>query len=564
MIELTGVFGIMAPTPRKKQQEYLRRHDADAINTAENTHAREPAPGPFPPRAVTSKMSQLPSSFHEEIDNERHNRTPSVLSETTSEFSKKSNPSEISVLPEEETISEEVLELKYADRIATKEFLESYIAQYPLPELTGHLPWKKFRHGWFTAYRRLFTLVFMINLIAILLLAVLRPHTTFDTAAIGVASNVLASVLVRHDNLANGWIKLTHKFGRWPLFLRRRAVRIYSHGGIHSGCGASATVWFIYFSVLVVIQPLRDDQHLLRIGLFITTGAILACLLAIVGMSHPSFRIKYHNVWEMSHRYLGWTVTAFFWLLVAITCAASNKPFSTALVESPPFWCTLLVTILVFYPWLILRRRQFLATKLSDHALKCDFNYRHSRVGHSIRIASSPLGDYHTFATIPRADGKQGFSVVISNAGDWTKKMIEPGSRQDAIWTRGRVFLGVMEVPMLFKPLVIAATGSGISPCMAFMNTHPNWPIRLVWSTRNPTATYGKDVMDLVLRADPNAIIIDTKLTGRPNMNALVYAAAKEIQAEAVLLVSTQPVTKSLTYEMEARGVYVISPIFDA
>ncbi|WPB00106.1 uncharacterized protein RHO25_004725 [Cercospora beticola] len=509
-------------------------------------------------------MLPPPSSTYEKMEDDEEFRKPSLYSMATSEFSNQSSLTDVSLLQNKATISEEDLKLQYADRIAKKEFLESYMAKYPMPELTGHLPWKKFRHGWFTAYRRLFTFVFVVNLVAILLLAVLRPHTTFDTASIGVASNILASVLVRHDNLANGWIKLTHTFGKWPLFLRRRAVRIYSHGGIHSGCGASATMWFIYFSVLVVIQPLKDDQNLLRVALFITTGVILACLLAIVGMSHPTFRIKHHNVWEMSHRYIGWFVTAMIWVLVVITCAASSKPLSTALLESPPFWCTLIVTILLIYPWAIMRKRSFTATQLSDHALKCDFDYRLPSVGHSIRIASSPMGDYHTFATIPRADGKQGFSVVISNAGDWTKKMIEPGSRQDKLWTRGRVFLGVMEVPMLFKPLVIAATGSGISPCMAFMNTHPNWPIRLVWSTRNPTVTYGKDVMDLVLRADPNAIIIDTKLTGRPNMNALVYAAAKEIQAEAVLLVSTQPVTKSLTFEMEARGVYVISPIFDA
>jgi ferredoxin-NADP reductase len=94
-----------------------------------------------------------------------------------------------------------------------------------------------------------------------------------------------------------------------------------------------------------------------------------------------------------------------------------------------------------------------------------------------------------------------------------------------------------MEVLIMFSPLVIAATGSGIAPCMAFLNTHPNWPVRIVWSARFPEVTYGTEVMETVLKADPNAIIIDTKETGRPDMAALIYAAYK-VRTPRTLLVS--------------------------
>ena len=105
--------------------------------------------------------------------------------------------------------------------------------------------------------------------------------------------------------------------------------------------------------------------------------------------------------------------------------------------------------------------------------------------------------------------------------------MINAENRKNTIWQRGRLFLGIIEVPMLFSPLVIAATGSGIAPCMAFIQTHPDWPVRIVWSARFPETTYGAHIIETVLKADPNAIIIDTKETGRPDMAALIYAAYK-------------------------------------
>lgn len=56
---------------------------------------------------------------------------------------------------------------------------------------------------------------------------------------------------------------------------------------------------------------------------------------------------------------------------------------------------------------------------------------------------------------------------------------------------------------------------------------HPSWPVRVVWSARFPEVTYGKGIMEMVLNADPNAIIIDTKKTGRPDMPAIIYGVYK-------------------------------------
>ncbi|KXT05978.1 hypothetical protein AC578_304 [Pseudocercospora eumusae] len=369
---------------------------------------------------------------------------------------------------------------------------------------------------------------------------------------------------LRHELLVNAVVSIVHVARlSWRITIRKRLAKVYCHAGIHSGCGASAAIWYIYFTILLGLQS-TDHNRSLRIGNFMVTALLLLCLLAMVGLSHPWFRGHYHNIWELSHRYLGWTITALIWVQVVLLTALAEAPLPKALVRSPLLWMVVIVTCLLIYPWATMRKRTFVANQLSTHALRLEFDYRRSRTGHCIRLAQSPLVENHGFQKIPRGDGSKGFSVIISNARDWTKKIINSETRGNSIWVRGRLFLGVIEMPMLFSPLVVVATGSGIAPCLAFLQTHPDWPVRIVWSARSPEVTYGTEIMETILRADPHAIIIDTKETGRPNIPALMYAAYKEIQAEAILCVSTVKVTELVSYEMQARRVPIYVPIFDS
>ncbi|KAF7187227.1 Adenylate-forming reductase [Pseudocercospora fuligena] len=430
--------------------------------------------------------------------------------------------------------------LKYADKIASAGFLGQYITQYPMPDIQGALWLSRFRYGWFTVYRRLFALVFTANMIALIILASRGMRTSYKQAAIGVGSNILAAVLARHELLVNAVVSIVHVARlNWPIAIRKRLAKVYCHAGIHSACGASAAVWYIYFTILLGLQSTHHDRNL-RTGNFMVTALLLICLLAMVGLSHPWFRGRYHNIWELSHRYLGWTITALIWVQVVLLSALAEAPLPKALVESSLLWMVVIVTCLLIYPWAMMRKRTFVANQLSTHALRLEFDYRRSRTGHCIRLAQSPLVENHGFQTISRADGSKGFSVIISNAGDWTKKIINSENRGNRIWVRGRLFLGVIEMPMLFSPLVVVATGSGIAPCLAFLQTHPDWPVRIVWSARSPEVTYGTEIMETILRADPDAIIIDTKETGRPNMPALMYAAYKVSQSRIARRDSTE------------------------
>lgn len=92
---------------------------------------------------------------------------------------------------------------------------------------------------------------------------------------------------------------------------------------------------------------------------------------------------------------------------------------------------------------------------------------------------------------------------------------------------KGLPTLGVVHISLLFKPVVVVATGSGIGPCLSFLQMHRRWPVRIVWSARFPEVTYGTSVVESVLKSDKDAIIIDTKKTGTPDLTGIVYASYK-------------------------------------
>lgn len=70
--------------------------------------------------------------------------------------------------------------------------------------------------------------------------------------------------------------------------------------------------------------------------------------------------------------------------------------------------------------------------------------------------------------------------------------------------------------------------------------------------------------MNAVLRADPDAIVWNTKTLGRPDMVALTYQLVLESEAEAVFIISNPNLTRKVVYGMQTRGVAAYGAIFDS
>lgn len=106
------------------------------------------------------------------------------------------------------------------------------------------------RYTFLNVYRRLFSLVFILNMLglAVLLSRNSRWHlsppplTDFATAT---SANVMIAILIRQDYIINACFKLAWSVPlSAPLRLRCILAKVYAYGGVHSGAAFCALIWF--------------------------------------------------------------------------------------------------------------------------------------------------------------------------------------------------------------------------------------------------------------------------------------------------------------------------------
>ena len=86
---------------------------------------------------------------------------------------------------------------------------------------------------------------------------------------------------------------------------------------------------------------------------------------------------------------------------------------------------------------------------------------------------------------------------------------------------------------------------------------------RLLWSVPSPLETYGATLVDQVYETDPEAVVWDTRMRGRPHIVMETWKAYQRFGAEAVIVISNPKVTALIKYAVESRGVPAYGPIFD-
>ncbi|KAL9110860.1 MAG: hypothetical protein Q9227_004660 [Pyrenula ochraceoflavens] len=428
------------------------------------------------------------------------------------------------------------------------------------------------RFSVFSCYRFLFSAVFLGNLVAVAIVLAKKQNGSvlpYNYLATAVSSNLMTSILMRQELVINALYTAFLKTPRWlPRSIRCICARVYHYGGIHSGCGIAATVWFTLLNYSIVTDWVFAHPPSIRDfpAVLVLTIILNVILLGIVAMAHPVVRAYYHDGFEQIHRFAGWIALSLFGAhVVAMTdferhVNGKNQDLAFCVVNSPSFWLLILSIIMVTSPWVRLKRVKVHSEILSSHAARIHFTYTTPRYCSTVRITDKPLKEWHSFAGVPDSTGI-GFSVIVSNAGDWTRWIINnPPGR---LWIRGVPTRGVLAVADLFSPVLLVCTGSGIGPVLSYVTAHQR-RCRILWSASAPEKTYGQGVMDDVYMADRRACIIDTKLIGRPNLVRLAYELYSESKAEAVFAISNPKVTKSLRYGLKSQGVPFFAPIFDS
>ncbi|KAH0559826.1 hypothetical protein GP486_003661 [Trichoglossum hirsutum] len=455
-----------------------------------------------------------------------------------------------------------------------------------IPDKTYPQPYRGLRHRLFIVYRRLFSLVFLGNITALIIIAVF-PQIDRDWTGTVSLINLTIAVLVRQDRVINALYAVFCSVPRsWPLWIRQQCAKIYHLGGVHSGAATAAVVWFIASVAYSMKRPAKPSKAV-SVETLVMSWTAIVLLLAMLVAAYPTMRKRYHNRFELVHRFAGWTALGIFWAQSILSINdlrdAHTQTLGAACVRSPNFWLLMVVTLSIASPWFYLRKVDVRSEVLSDHAVRLHFDYVTPVAGSFTRMSERPLIEWHSFAVIPMLEPtnkqQKGYSVVVSNAGDWTKRQIQhpptklwirglPSEFQCSICnvfflTSGFLACGVMHVARLFNRLVLVGTGSGIGPLLSFLQARPV-PVRLIWSTPNPIRTFGEEICKDAVAADPDCIIHDTKLLGRPDLVRMAYQAAAEFEAEAVIIIANEKITKKVVYGLETRGLAAYGAIWDS
>lgn len=420
-------------------------------------------------------------------------------------------------------------------------------------------PRRILKHPRLMHYNRLVALVMTINLGWAVYGATTAHWWTVDGADLGALAlvaqtNLTAAVVFRQQYVLNAlaWL-VTRPPTSWPLRVRWALGKYYHFGGLHVGAAVAGTLWYLIF----VVSMIRDAVA--GVGEASSADMILGLTIAttftvMVVMALPRLRAKQHDRFEVTHRFCGWAAL----VLVGINTMLVDGDLPTA----PAFWLVVLSVLMAIWPWLLLRRVPIGHQRPSSHAvvLRLDHGVVPA-IGTTRPISRRPFVGWHHFANVPAAPGATGYRMLVSRAGDWTSAFIdEPPTH---VWVRGIPTVGVANVRKLFTKVVLVATGSGIGPVLGHL-LDTSVPSRLVWVTKNPRLTYGEAFVDEVEAAQPDALIWDTDVLGKPDVLQLAHAAYVESGAEAVICVSNRTVTWEVVHGLERRGIPAFGPIWDS
>ncbi|WP_342077001.1 hypothetical protein [Yoonia sp. SS1-5] len=418
------------------------------------------------------------------------------------------------------------------------------------------------RHPSVIEYRRLAALVAVVNL---WIFGSGIADGTWMTAG-GFATDKIAflalinftlGIMIRQQRIVNFLFWLATRIPTsWPLWIRWGAGKVFHFGGLHSGGNVAGSLWFAFGLFGMGWNWWMGVGHV-SAGTLILSAAMVGLMVAMIVTAIGPLRAKFHNRFEIVHRFAGWTLLGLFWGQSMMISSDAGHAFT----QTTTFWLLCLITLSIISPWLTLKKVPIEVIKPSNHAVSVRFNYGDTPfAGSSNALSLDPLREWHSFANIP-TPGEDGYRLIISRAGDWTGRFIDnPPSH---VWVKGITTSGVARVEVLFKKVVYVGTGSGIGPILPHLLAH-EVPNKLIWSTRSPRKTYGDDLVDEIERNTENPLIWDTDARGKPDLSQLAFDAVAETGAEAVIVISNQKLTQKVIYDMESAGIPAYGAIWDS
>jgi len=416
----------------------------------------------------------------------------------------------------------------------------------------------------------------LVSLVNILFLVIFYDTLYLNdiSTTIFSVSNIVVAILVRNELILHilyrlaVWTSVKIVHGKYYL-----NTSVHYIGGVHASCATWGFLWLIVDEFQQLGNP-SDPLAMVASSdpISIATSSILLTLLFIIIITAiPPFRHKFHNTFEISHRYLGWSC------LIILVLHQIRFQFIIALNQAYP------LETLLTNPVLIMIALMIFSILLPWISVQCFDNFRMDCPSQGVLVVTLPgKADVGTFARIS-LDGIEwhSFSVagtsfskltaeseihlIIGAVGDWTKNLIrqvEKGNLPKRIWVRRVKPPGFMFSINAYSRVVVIATGAGIAPVIPHVieNGHK---LCIVWIANEHKQTYGEKLWSL-LNSHPRCNIFDTGIHGRPNVEQLAFQAVQDFRAQAVFCVSNQTVTKKLVNACLEKGIPAYGATWDS
>ncbi|CAO2652167.1 Nn.00g004500.m01.CDS01 [Neocucurbitaria sp. VM-36] len=427
---------------------------------------------------------------------------------------------------------------------------------------------QRLRLHWLTAYRILIGLTFTANIAV--LIAWLQMDLTLAGMLQATSANILVAVLVRQEDLINTSFSIIAKTPTTlPLRIRTFLADFHHYGGLHIGCAVSALMWYCLFIVTNTHHAV-NNVHLGKMtgwlwADIVTCYAFLTFILFVCVTAHPRLRARFHNTFEHTHRFGGWAALLVLWVNSGTSTKAQNA--NRSLYQSPSIWLLTVVTCLIILPWLRIRRVPIQAEAVSSREVKLTFPYPNMPYTSTTRFSLSPLMEWHAFATIPSADGFTA-SIIVSQAGDWTKSIIQNPPRE--IWIRKPPTANFLAFTPVFNSVLLVATGAGIGPMLSLLKSPAiakmkaeGRQVRVMWCVYDPDAPHWRFVQETITKVDPMPRIFDSR-QGRPDLAFEARYMRHVCDIEAVMVVSNKKVTDDVVREVKVHGGAAYGAVFDS
>lgn len=401
--------------------------------------------------------------------------------------------------------------------------------------------------------------------------------SAIDPASAAVFT-LLVSVLVRDNEL----IALLHRATRVFVWcstsqsgaaramrrVRPIALRLLHHiGGLHVACSFWSAVWFAIYSASVPTIVFSDrvvgDA---AFGTAITAAVLLWVLMLLAA---TPLRRRAHNLFEYSHRFGGWTllfvVIAHIALLHADPSAEAIRPAHA----NPVVYAVAILTVLIFYPWLLVRRVQIVSVSATKNHAAFTLAAAPVTPLHGFFRVSRNLLEWHSFALAHVELDRSKFDLLVTRAGDWTSRLIDdffdrPVHAPRALYLR-RPGQGFANTIHAYRRVLVVCTGGGIAPAtMYWFADDQRQHVHLLWVTKNPTEIYPEKYL-VMTRLFRTARIHDTAVDGRPD-GGMCVKHALTLDIEAVFIVSNEPYTfeQIQRFRADAPQLDVFGATFDS